>query len=169
MKTMTKPLTIKIKNRFSDLYDDIEYSKAFDIAKKLFLSTYSAKFLSREKQESAISKINKKFVWYQFIIDEILEGEDLSPLYKDTDIGVCAIESPEPCKDDKKMFAESIEQDPRVPKAMNKLAREQMKTKILADINIDLTICDIEWRSKQEYIKDLQDLLNWLLNNENNN
>lgn len=46
---------------------------------------------------------------------------------------------------------------------LNKLAREQMKYKILADINVDLMICEIEWWDKKEYIKDLQILLNNLL------
>ena len=43
---------------------------------------------------------------------------------------------------------------------LNHLAREQMKVKLLADINTDLMICDIEWLDKKEYIKDLQNLLN---------
>lgn len=48
-------------------------------------------------------------------------------------------------------------------KQLNKLWREEMKLKLLADINVDLVICEIEWWDKTEYIKDLQNLLNNML------
>jgi hypothetical protein len=46
---------------------------------------------------------------------------------------------------------------------VNKLAREQLKLKILNDVTIDLAICDIEGWDKKEYILELQELLASLL------
>lgn len=47
--------------------------------------------------------------------------------------------------------------------AWNRLAREQMKLKLLADIRTDLIICEIEGWSKTEYITELQSMLNAFL------
>lgn len=44
-------------------------------------------------------------------------------------------------------------------KALNRLAREQLKHKILADILIDMQICKIEWRDIKEYIVELKNML----------
>lgn len=41
-------------------------------------------------------------------------------------------------------------------KALQKLAREQMKRKLLADIIADLTICKLENEDPKEYIEDLK-------------
>ena len=43
---------------------------------------------------------------------------------------------------------------------LNVFAREQMKHKLLNDILIDLTICDIENWDKVQYIQELKDLIN---------
>ena len=53
-----------------------------------------------------------------------------------------------------------ILKDKETVKRFNILAREQMKLKLLTDINIDLQICELEWYSKKEYIEDLRNLLN---------
>lgn len=45
-------------------------------------------------------------------------------------------------------------------KKLQELARHQMKTKLLNDILIDLTICEIEGWSKTEYLDDLKNLIN---------
>ncbi len=37
-------------------------------------------------------------------------------------------------------------------KALNDLCREQMICKLLADINMDLTVCELEGWDKREYI-----------------
>ena len=47
-----------------------------------------------------------------------------------------------------------------ISKKFNVLAREEMKLKLLADINIDLIICEIEWWDKKEFINDLKLLIN---------
>ena len=43
--------------------------------------------------------------------------------------------------------------------AINRLAREQMKLKLLQDIRVDLTICEIEGYDKKQYINELRDML----------
>ena len=44
--------------------------------------------------------------------------------------------------------------------SLNRLAREQMKLKLLADIRMDLIICEIEGWDKMEYINELNELVN---------
>lgn len=47
-------------------------------------------------------------------------------------------------------------------RAMQLVAREEMKMRIHADILSDIMICDIEGWDKMEYIIELQDMLNTL-------
>ena len=49
-------------------------------------------------------------------------------------------------------------------KSLNQLAREQMKKKLLTDIMIDLTICQIEGWDVTEYIEDLHSELERIKN-----
>ena len=49
--------------------------------------------------------------------------------------------------------------DQKTAKRLNTLAREQMKHKLLNDILIDLTICDLEGWGKMEYLNDLYEML----------
>lgn len=46
--------------------------------------------------------------------------------------------------------------------ALERLAREQMKHKLLADINISLAVCEVEGWSKTEYLHDLHTLIRGL-------
>ena len=50
--------------------------------------------------------------------------------------------------------------DKESARAVNILARQRFKQKLLADILIDLTICEIEGWSKREYINELKNLIN---------
>ena len=51
--------------------------------------------------------------------------------------------------------------------ALQRLARLKMIVKLEADINADMTVCEIEGWNKREYIKQLQDLINrWEVSNE---
>ena len=43
--------------------------------------------------------------------------------------------------------------------AINRLAREQMKLKLLQDIRVDLMICEIEGYDKKQYINELRDMI----------
>ena len=45
------------------------------------------------------------------------------------------------------------------PHALNQLARERLKLKLLADINLDLAICEIEGWDSREYLADLHSLI----------
>ena len=45
-------------------------------------------------------------------------------------------------------------------RAMQRVAREEMKHRIYADILADMMICDIEGWDKMEYIIELQNMLN---------
>ena len=42
---------------------------------------------------------------------------------------------------------------------INRLAREQMKLKLLQDIRVDLMICEIEGYDKKQYINELRDII----------
>lgn len=48
-------------------------------------------------------------------------------------------------------------------RAMQLVAREEMKRKIYADILTDMMICEIEGWDRLEYIKELQDMFNSLI------
>lgn len=43
--------------------------------------------------------------------------------------------------------------------ALNRLAREQMKHRILSDIAVDLTVCELEGLDTSEYVRELQAML----------
>lgn len=49
---------------------------------------------------------------------------------------------------------------PEVRYAYQRLAREDTKRRLLADILVDMTICKMEHWDQMEYIRELQDLLN---------
>lgn len=53
--------------------------------------------------------------------------------------------------------------EPGLRLKMQRLAREQMKERLLADIRIDMEVCRIEGWDKTEYIKELIELLEGLL------
>lgn len=50
--------------------------------------------------------------------------------------------------------------DKAIAKALNDLARHQMIYKLLADIRMDLAICEVEGWSKTEFINQLKQLIN---------
>ena len=50
--------------------------------------------------------------------------------------------------------------DTNCASSLNRLAREQMKLKLLADIRMDLIVCEIEGWDKMEYINELNELVN---------
>lgn len=52
--------------------------------------------------------------------------------------------------------------DPAAPetrKALNRLAREQIKLRLLADISLDLVICELEGWDKTEYLNELKSMI----------
>lgn len=48
--------------------------------------------------------------------------------------------------------------------ALQKCARENMKLRLLKDIQIDLIVCELEGFSKTEYLFDLAELVNSFIN-----
>ena len=52
-----------------------------------------------------------------------------------------------------------LDNNPDTPKALNKLARMQMVTRLEADILQDMMICDIEGWDKAEYIRQLHEVI----------
>lgn len=50
--------------------------------------------------------------------------------------------------------------DNQTRRAFNQLAREQLKRKLLADILVDMKICEIEGWDKLEYLNELKNLIN---------
>lgn len=60
------------------------------------------------------------------------------------------------------MGVELIPAAPETRKALNRLAREQIKLRLLADIRFDLAVCEIEGWNKLEYLNELKDMINEL-------
>lgn len=54
--------------------------------------------------------------------------------------------------------------DKETRRVMQRVAREEMKHRIYADILADMTVCDIEGWDKMEYINELKTMLNTLGN-----
>ncbi len=52
------------------------------------------------------------------------------------------------------------------PERLNRLAREQMKEKLMTDILIDMTICQIEGWNITEYLEELKELIDSLQKNK---
>lgn len=50
--------------------------------------------------------------------------------------------------------------DEQTRRKFNQLSREEMKRKLLADILVDLTICEIEGWDKMEYLEEIKQLIN---------
>lgn len=44
--------------------------------------------------------------------------------------------------------------------SLNRLAREQMKLRLMQDIRTDLIVCEIEGWDKMEYLNELKELIN---------
>ena len=51
---------------------------------------------------------------------------------------------------------------PETRKALNRLAREQIKLRLLADIRFDLAVCEIEGWDKAEYLSEIKNMIDEL-------
>lgn len=51
---------------------------------------------------------------------------------------------------------------PEARKALNRLAREKMKYRLLADISLDLVVCELEGFDKLEYLAELKEMIDTL-------
>ena len=73
------------------------------------------------------------------------------------------VTKPDPCKQvATKTASNGSYYDPQHAKTVNELARQKFKQRILNDILVDLTICEIEGWCKREYINELRELINSL-------
>lgn len=59
--------------------------------------------------------------------------------------------------------------DKEEPRAFNRLAREQMKRRLLADILADIQVCELEGWDKLEYLSELREMLDSLGKRGGNN
>ena len=50
--------------------------------------------------------------------------------------------------------------DTNCASTLNRLAREQMKLRLMQDIRTDLVVCEIEGWDKMEYLNELKELIN---------
>lgn len=50
--------------------------------------------------------------------------------------------------------------DTNCASTLNRLAREQMKLRLMQDIRTDLIVCEIEGWDKMEYLNELKELIN---------
>lgn len=57
------------------------------------------------------------------------------------------------------MGVQLIPDTPEARKALNRLAREKMKYRLLADISLDLVICELEGWDKLEYLNELKSMI----------
>ena len=53
-----------------------------------------------------------------------------------------------------------MEENESISKSLNRLAREQVKLRILNDIKFDMAVCEIECWDKTEYLNELKKLIN---------
>lgn len=49
--------------------------------------------------------------------------------------------------------------DTNCAQSLNRLAREQMKLKLMQDIRMDLMICEVEGWDRKEYLNELKELI----------
>lgn len=63
-------------------------------------------------------------------------------------------------KEKAKIDFDSFHFDKSQAKTVNNLARQRFKVKLLNDILVDLTVCEIEGWSKVDYINELKSLIN---------
>lgn len=56
-----------------------------------------------------------------------------------------------------------FEYHPDTGKVLNRLAREQMKFKLMADINADIMVCQLEGIDYKEYLQELKEIIDGFL------
>lgn len=53
------------------------------------------------------------------------------------------------------------------PRMLNKLAREQMKERLMRDILADMTVCELEGWDRVEYLNELKELIDSFIDPRN--
>lgn len=108
---------------------------------------------------------------YEFIINgSPLKGgkRALARVYKDA-LRVCTqtIKTIEPVENTNKESKTVQVIDENYTRTVNDLARKKFEQKLLADIRVDLMVCEIEGWNKLEYLEELKNLINGLGSNSN--
>lgn len=60
-----------------------------------------------------------------------------------------------------------VDHDENIGLALNRLARESMKLRLLNDIRVDMEVCKLEGVSQLEYLKELKEIIDSFLVKEN--
>jgi len=109
---------------------------------------------------------------YEFITNgkSMLSGgkRALARVYKPA-LRVCT-PAPEPAKPEEKKPEKSKPVqvvDENYTRTVNELARKKFEQKLLADIRVDLMVCEIEGWNKLEYLDELKSLINGLGSSSN--
>lgn len=108
---------------------------------------------------------------YEFIINgSPLKGgkRALVRVYKDA-LRVCTptMKTIEPVENTNKESKTVQVIDENYTRTVNNLARKKFEQKLLADIRVDLMVCEIEGWNKLEYLEELKNLINGLGSNSN--
>jgi hypothetical protein len=108
---------------------------------------------------------------YEFIINgSPLKGgkRALARVYKES-LRICTptMKTIEPVENTNKESKTVQVIDENYCKTVNELARKKFEQKLLADIRVDLMVCDIEGWNKLEYLEELKNLINGLGSNSN--
>ena len=106
---------------------------------------------------------------YEFITNgSILNGgkRALARVYKPA-LRVCTPAPDAETQDEKKPEESKPVQiiDENYTRTVNELARKKFEQKLLADIRVDLMVCEIEGWNKMEYLEELKSLINGLGSN----
>lgn len=149
---MTTPC---IKSLYATEWTECDQTKAIEYATHLFHS------ITTMEDQDLVEYIKQNRVKGIELTAEQLRANkqtDKRTIAKHEPKMVSLFDSPKPAQADPM-------QDPINRKILSTLAREQLKTKLLTDINIDLQICELEGWSKQEYLLELQNMINEITNN----
>lgn len=108
---------------------------------------------------------------YEFIINgSPLKGgkRALARVYKDA-LRICTptMKTIEPVENTNKESKTVQVIDENYTRTVNDLARKKFEQKLLADIRVDLMVCEIEGWNKLEYLEELKNLINGLGSNSN--
>lgn len=60
-----------------------------------------------------------------------------------------------------------VDHDENIGLALNRLARESMKLRLLNDIRVDMEVCKLEGVSQLEYLNELKEIIDSFLVKEN--
>jgi len=152
---------IKIKSTFSG-WNIASKEAAMEFAKfKLYRLRHDCGNTFKITDEERIKILNSFLQGVSFTIQEIDAAVQEQALEEKHRENIASpqevIEKAHVPKEETKAKVETMHKD--VPRRMQILAREQIKTKLLADLAMDLEICKLEGWDMKEYILELHQLI----------